>query len=284
MKFIPLTLTPMAALFAITLAVPVSGDQADRSGGAPTGNSVRVAGIVLRWIPGDRAANYKRAERLIREAAGNGAKIVSTAESFLDGYAVRDSNLSADQFRSLAEPIPDGAYFGRLRSLADELDIYLVAAISELAGEKVYNSAALIGPNGKLIGTYRKKYLWSNEEEMYSPGAVIPTFETPYGKVGIMICADRQQPAAIEELVANGAELVFAPAGGSYGAESDEIMRRRSREGNVPIVFVHPLEFLVTAADGSILTSEVDGSSLDDYFGMDDGVVRYYDLPLDPRP
>jgi predicted amidohydrolase len=284
MKPIPQTLIPLAALFAITLAAPVSGDQADRSGSASTGNSVRVAGIVLRWIPGDRAANYKRAERLIREAAGNGAQIVSTAESFLDGYAVRDSNLGADQFRSLAEPIPDGAYFGRLRRLADELDIYLVAAISELAGEKVYNSAALIGPSGKLIGTYRKKYLWSNEKEMYTAGSALPTFDTPYGRVGIMICADRQQPAAIEELVANGAELVFVPAGGGYGAESDETMRQRSREGNVPIVFVHPIEFLVTAADGSILTSEIDGSSLDDYFGMDEGVVRYYDLPLDPRP
>jgi len=284
MKSIPSTPIPIAALLAIALAGPVAADQADRSGGAPTGNSVRVAGIVLRWIPGDRAANYERAERLIREAAGNGAKIVSTAESFLDGYAVRDSNLGADRFRSLAEPIPDGAYFGRLRSLADELDIYLVAAISELAGEEVYNSAALIGPSGKLIGTYRKKYLWSNEKEMYAAGSALPAFDTAYGRVGIMICADRQQPAAIEELVANGAELVFVPAGGGYGAESDEIMRQRSREGNVPIIFVHPLEFLVTAADGSILTSEVDGSSLDDYFGMDDGVVRYYDLPLDPSP
>ena len=226
MKSIPSTSIPIAALFAITLAAPVAGDQADRSGAAPAANSVRVAGIVLRWIPGDRAANYKRAEHLIREAAGDGAKIVTTAESFLDGYAVRDQNLSAEQFRSLAEPLPNGPYFDRLRGLADELDIYLVAAISELDGEKVYNTAALIGPNGKLIGTYRKKYLWANEKEMYTAGSAFPTFDTPYGKVGMMICADRQQPAAIEGLVANGAELVFVPAGGGYGAESDEVMQQ----------------------------------------------------------
>jgi predicted amidohydrolase len=274
----------IAALLGITFAVPVGGDQADRSGSAPTGNSVRVAGIVLKWIPGDRAANYQRAERLIREAAGNGANIVSTAESFLDGYAVRDSSIGADEFRSLAEPIPNGSYMGRLRRLADELDIYLVAAISELAGDRVYNSAALIGPNGELIGTYRKKFLWGDEAEMYTAGTTFPTFDTRYGRVGIMICADRQQPAAIEELAANGAELVFVPAGGGYGAESDEIMRQRSIEGKVPIVFVHPVEFLVTAADGSILTSELDGSSLDDYDGIDAGVVGYYDLPLDPGP
>lgn len=284
MKPIALALTIVATLFAATLAVPAGGDQADRAGSVATGNSVRVAGIVLRWIPGDRAGNYKRAEHLIRQAAGNGAKIVSTTESFLDGYAVRDANLSEEQFRSLAEPIPNGPYFDRLRGLADELDIYLVAGISELDGEKVYNSAALVGPNGKLIGTYRKRYLWANEKEMYTAGTTFPVFDTPYGKIGLMICADRQQPAAIKRLVANGAELVFVPAGGGCGAESDEVMRQRSREGKVPIVIVHPLEFLVTAADGSILTSEIEGSFLDDRFGTDEGVVRYYDLPLDSRP
>jgi predicted amidohydrolase len=264
------------------MAFLVYGGETERSESAPTGNSVRVAGIVLKWIAGDRAANYERAERLIREAAGNGAKIVATPESFLDGYAIRDPSINMEQFRSLAETIPDGAYCKRLRSLADELDIYLIAAVSELDGEKVYNSAILIDPDGKLIGTYRKKFLWFDEKEKYSAGDALPAFETQYGKVGIMICSDRRQRAAIEELVDNGAELVFCPAGGGYGTENDRVVRQRSQEGKVPIVFVHPIEFLVTGPDGSILAKYLDGQSLDDVSGVDAGVVRYYDLPLDP--
>jgi predicted amidohydrolase len=241
---------------------------------------VRVAGIVLKWITGDREANFRRAEILIREAAGNGAKIVCTPESFLDGYAIRDASLTIEQLRAVAEPIPTGAYFRRLQKLADELDIYLIAGITELDAEAVYNSAALVGPDGQLIGTYRKKYLWIDEREKYSPGDSFPAFETSYGKIGMMICSDRRQEAAIRELAGNGAVIVFCPAGGGYGTANDRIVSQRSREGGVPIVFVHPVEFLVTGPDGSILVTELYGSALDDVDRSDPGVVRYYDVPL----
>jgi predicted amidohydrolase len=266
----------------MAITFPVCAGAPALSGSAPAGSSVRVAGIVLKWVPGDRAANYQRAERLIREAAGKGARIVCTPESFLDGYSIRNPNLSTEQFRSLAEPVPNGVYFGRLRHLADELDIYLIAAITELDGENVYNSAVLIGPDGKLMGTYRKKFLWIAEEEKYSAGNAFPAFETPYGKVGIMICFDRRHPAAIKELVENGAEIVFCPAGGGYGPENQGVVRQRSREGKVPIVFVHPIEFLVTGPDGSILANHLYGETLDDIGGAEAGVVRCCDLTLVP--
>src|SRR2546428_954142 len=48
--------------------------------------SVRVAGIVLKWIRADKEANFRRVEPMIREAAAHGAKIVCTTECFLDGY------------------------------------------------------------------------------------------------------------------------------------------------------------------------------------------------------
>src|SRR5262249_2482530 len=52
--------------------------------------TVRVAGIVLKWVRGDREANYRRAEPLIREAARKGARVIVTTECFLDGYAIAD--------------------------------------------------------------------------------------------------------------------------------------------------------------------------------------------------
>ena len=232
-------------------------------------------------MEGDLQANYQRAEHLIRQAAANGAQIVATPESFLDGYAVRNSELGKEQFRALAEPIPEGRYFKRLQRLADELDIHLIAAITELEGEDVFNSAVLLGPDGAHVGTYRKKYIWPGEAHLYSPGKEMAVFETPYGDVGIMICFDRMRPAAIEELVERGADLVFNPSGGSWGRKSDAIMSQRSRDGGVPIVFVHPVEFLVTAADGSVLASELHGAEVDDPAHSDAGTVATFDLSLD---
>jgi predicted amidohydrolase len=270
--------TTMILMMMPALFISACSDDSTES--APSWKSVRVAGIVLKWTAGDPEANWRHAEGLIREAASGGAKIVCTPESFLDGYAIRDSDLTTEQFRALAEPVPEGEYCRRMRRLADELDIYLIAAITELDGEKVYNSAVLIGPDGAHVGTYRKKFLWVDEEEKYSAGNAFPAFETPYGKVGMMICSDRRQPSAVEELTRNGADLVFCPAGGGYGKENDETMSRRSKEGKVPIVFVHPVRFLVTAADGSIVASDVCGLALDHTDDAEPGVVQYCDVPL----
>ncbi len=247
-------------------------------------SEVRVAGIILKWNLGDRAANCDNAERLIRQAAHHGAKIVCTTESFLDGYSIRNPDLSMTRFRDLAEAVPGGKYISKLQRLADELDIHLIAAMSERDGEKVYNAAFLLGPDGKILGRYRKRFLGRDEKAKYTAGTSFPAFATPYGKIGMMICSDRRQPESMRQLVAAGADLVFCPAGGGYGSDSDRIVAQRSKEGRVPIVFVHPIEFLVTGRNGAVLTSERFGDSLDAQPSTTPpGVVRYYDLALSPN-
>ncbi|UCC78270.1 MAG: carbon-nitrogen hydrolase family protein [Candidatus Zixiibacteriota bacterium] len=248
-------------------------------------DTVRVAGVILKWIPRDREANFRRIEPLIREAAAKGAKVICTPESFLDGYSARFPDVTAEELRSLAEEIPGGDYFSRLQKLSDELDIYLVAAITELDGEEIYNSAALIGPDGMLVGKYRKKFLWVDEVDKYTPGKAFPVFMTEFGKVGFMICSDRRWPEAIEELKKNGADFVLCPAGGGYGKKNDMIVGQRSKEGNIPIVFVHPVEFLVTGPSGKILKMSLIGNQLDgNKKDLSGGVVLFYDLPIPGEP
>ena len=89
--------------------------------------TVRVAGVVLKWVRGNKAANYRRAELVIREAAAGGAKIVCATECFLDGYAIADKSIPLDTYRALGENIPDGPYFQKLARLASELQVYLIA-------------------------------------------------------------------------------------------------------------------------------------------------------------
>lgn len=244
---------------------------------------VRVAGVILRWVPGDREANISRAEELIRQAANKGARIICTPESFLDGYSVRNPALSRDAFRALAEEIPSGRYFSRLQRISDECNVYLIVGLTERAGDTIYNSAALIGPDGVLLGKHRKNFLWYTEIDWYAAGEGFPAFATEFGRIGMMICSERREPTAIAQLVENGASIVFCLAGGGYGGESDAMVSQRSSEGHVPLVFVHPVEFLVAGRDGRILTRSVLGDELDAQPG--DGLageIRYYDLEVIP--
>ena len=180
------------------------------------------------------------------------AQIVCTTESFLDGYAIEDKTIPLAQYRELGEPIPAGPYFRKLAALADELDIHLIAGMLEADGMLRYNTAVLLGPEGQLIGKYRKQKL-GHELVRNSPGRESPVFATPFGKVSLMICADRTDPKIVGRLCSAGADFLICPSGGMFGpVENDPIVQGRSSENGIYIVFVHPVEFLVTGPDGQI--------------------------------
>jgi len=247
--------------------------------------TVRVAGIVLKWITADKERNYRRAEPLIRQAAARGAQIVITTECFLDGYAIRDKSIPIEAWRALGEQIPGGRYVRRLQRLADELGVYLAAGMVERAGRTTYNSAILIGPDGRLIGKYRKQSL-GHELVRNTPGNSSPVFDTPLAKIGLMICADRRQPHLVRRLRENGAGLILCPSGGMWGPlDNDHHLQARSRENHLPIVFVHLIEFLVTGPDGAILDRRFAGRvmSIDpDEIGTaaDEHLIALYDLSV----
>jgi len=250
--------------------------------------TVRVAGIVLKWIRGDKEANLRRIEPMIRRAAAGGAQIVSTTECFLDGYAIADKSIPLDVYRALGEPIPEGKYYRRLAALARELKIHLVAGMLEADGRHRYNTAVLIGPDGGLIGKYHKQEL-GHELVRNTPGDSSPVFETPFGRVGLMICADRRFETIVRRFCDSGADFLICPSGGMYGPKrNDPILQARSRENRIHIVFVHPAEFLVTGPDGSILDRTILGDRLlisPDEIGSekDQNQVFYYDLPIGGR-
>jgi len=247
--------------------------------------SVRVAGIVLKWIRADKEANFRRIEPMIRKAAAGGAKIVVTTECFLDGYAIADKSIALETYRALGEPIPEGRYFRRLTALADGLDIHLVAGMLEADGKERYNTAVLIGPDGRLIGKYHKQKL-EHELVRNTPGEDSPVFETPYGRVGLMICADRTEQAIVGRFVERGADFLICPSGGMFGPKrNDPIVQARSRENKIHIIFVHPAEFLVTGPDGSILERTMLGDRLliapeQEGKEADGSRIFYFELPL----
>lgn len=228
----------------------------------PPPESVRVAGIVLKWLRTDKEANYRRVEPMIREAAANGADVVVTTECFLDGYAIADKSIPLDTYRALGEPIPQGRYFRRLAALADELDIHLVAGMLEADGDLRCNTVVLLNPDGDLVGKYHKQYL-EHEIVRNTPGYASRVHDTPFGPVGLLICADRRRPELVREFHVKGARFLICSSGGMFGPKrNDPILQARSKENGVYIVFVHPAEFLVTAPDGSIASRTILGTKL----------------------
>ena len=236
-----------------------SPTQSEESDSKPT---IKVAGIVLKWVRGDKAANFQRIEPLIREAAAQGADLVCTTECFLDGYAIADKTIPLEDYRVLGEAIPTGAYFKRLANLTAELQIHLIAGMTEADGEDRYNTAVLLGPKGELLGKYRKQKL-QHESVRNQPGTGSPVFTTSLGRIGVMICADRTEPGIVKSFCASGADFLICPSGGMFGPKSnDPIVQARSRENEIYIVFVHPAEFLVTGPDGTNEACTVLGNQL----------------------
>jgi len=254
----------------------------------PTNATVRVAGLILKWVRGDKETNWRRLEPLVREAAKGGARIVVTTECFLDGYAIQDKSIPLEEYRALGEPIPAGKYFQRLAMLARELNIHLVAGLTEADGELRYNASVLIGPDGRLLGKYRKHAL-EHELVRNTPGTNAPAFKTDFGRLGMMICADRRQADLVGRIVAAGAEFLLCPSGGMFGPKSnDHFLQERSRENKVHIVFVHPCEFLVTGPDGTILSQTLLGDRLlvspaERDSELDSRKVFFFDLPITAR-
>lgn len=163
----------------------------------------------------DKAQNLKRFAELIDEAAGRGADILVLPEAGLQGYA--DFALSvgskecAEQkqyyFRE-AEPIP-GPATERIGELARRRGMFIQLGLAEraLQGNAIYNSTALVGPEG-VIGVYRKVH---NQFEFpyFSPGEELPVFPTPHGVLSSIICYDLCFPELMRTYALKGAEAVL---------------------------------------------------------------------------
>lgn len=276
-------MSTLRALAVVALVVSCSGAAAQEKRA-----TVRVAGIVLKWIRGDKEANWRRLEPLVREAARGGARIVVTTECFLDGYAIADKSIPLETYRALGEPAPGGDYCRRLAALAHELKIHLIAGLTEAERDRRYNTSLLFGPDGSLLGKYRKHAL-EHELVRNTPGDATPSFATTLGRLGIMICADRRHPDLVGRLAAGGVEFLICPSGGMFGPEkNDHFLQARSQENGVPIVFVHPCEFLVTGSDGTVLARTLLGDTLlvapaEIDTEKDSRKVCYFDLPLPTR-
>jgi len=170
--------------------------------------TVRLATVHYRpkggKTPRDNCQQY---EPFIAEAARKKADLVVLGETL----TIVGNGKKYDEAAE-AIPGPSTEYFG---NLAKAHNLYVVAGLVEREGHLVYNTAVLLGPDGQLVGKYRKTCLPRDEVDAgICPGDQYPVFKTRFGKVGLMICYDGFFPEVARELSNRGAEVIAWPVWG----------------------------------------------------------------------
>ena len=150
----------------------------------------------------------KNLERAINKLERIEADLVVLPELFSTGYQF----ISDKEVESLAESIPDGPTCQTLIKYACSKKMYMVFGIAERDGDKLFNSAVLIGPDG-YIGKYRKSHLFYEEKFFFSPGDTgFNVYDIGTARLGIMICYDWWFPEAARTLALRGADIICHPA------------------------------------------------------------------------
>ena len=221
-------------------------------------NGFIVAGLRMMPEPWNKQANFEKIERFTREAASRGAQLVITPEGFLEGYVANTGQNqpfhSREKYLAVGEAI-DGPFLARIAGLAAGLKIHLLAGFAERRDEEMFNSAALLSPQGKLLARYSKTHT-GGVEPHNTEGREFPVVQTPLGRLGTLICLDRQLPETARILAIKGAQMILVPAWGAWGEMNTVMMRTRAYENGVWVAFVHPNRVLFIDPGGKIAAQD----------------------------
>lgn len=176
-----------------------------------TDNRVKVALAQFDSELGNKTGNLQRMAQLCEQAASQGAKLICFPELATTGYR---GDLLSTQLWDLSDF--DGSETYRMFSqLASRLDITIVAGFAERGSRlgEVYNSVGVWNPGCENIsGVFRKVHAFGIEKQWFKNGDTFPVFDTPIGKIGVMICYDMGFPEVARILTLQGAELLIAPS------------------------------------------------------------------------
>lgn len=183
--------------------------------GPPPDEPVRIAVCQTLCIDSDLDGNVRRVSHAVEAAAANGATIACFPETAVLGWI-------NPQAHELATPIP-GAISDRIGALAREHGIMISIGICEKDGDALYDSAILVGADGRILHKHRKiNTLGGLMEPPYASGTIedIEVVDTPIGRVGMLICADIFIDAHVSALADANPDLVLIPFGWAASPEA----------------------------------------------------------------
>jgi nitrilase len=199
----------------------------------------------------NRSGTLAEAVTAVKEAAAHGARLVIFPEAHIPGYPAWIWRLRPGGDMALAEQLHaqllenavslDGDDLAPLYEAAQEHDVTIVCGIEERDAEfsrgTLYNTAVVIGPDGKLLNRHRK-LMPTNPERMvwgFGDGSGLKVVDTPCGRVGTLICWENYMPLARAAIYAQGVDIYVAP---TYDAGDKWIstLQHIAREGGCWVV------------------------------------------------
>jgi N-carbamoylputrescine amidase len=180
-------------------------------------------GLVQMSCSGNAASNMDKAIAGIKEAAGQGAKIVCLQELFTSLYFCDVEDY--ENFK-LAEPIP-GPSTDTLSAVAQELGVVIIASLFEKRAQGLYhNTTAVLDADGTYLGKYRKMHIPDDpayfEKFYFTPGDLgYKVFKTKFATIGVLICWDQWYPEAARLTALRGAEILFYPTAIGWATSQD---------------------------------------------------------------
>ena len=191
--------------------------------------------------------NVSNAEKLVRQAASEGAQIILIQELFESQYFCMDQK---EELFELSKPFENHPTIKKFSELAKELKVVLPVSFFEKANRAHYNSVAIIDADGSVLGKYRKSHIPDGpgyqEKFYFNPGDTgFKVWNTKYAKIGVGICWDQWFPEAARSMVLSGAELLLYPTaiGGEPeddGFDSSDMWQRamigHSASNQIPVI------------------------------------------------
>ncbi|GIR05205.1 MAG: N-carbamoylputrescine amidase [Candidatus Pelagibacterales bacterium] len=191
--------------------------------------------------------NVSNAEKLVRQAASEGAQIILIQELFESQYFCMDQK---EELFELSKPFDNHPTIKKFSLLAKELKVVLPVSFFEKANRAHYNSVAIVDADGSVLGKYRKSHIPDGpgyqEKFYFNPGDTgFKVWNTKYAKIGVGICWDQWFPEAARSMVLSGAELLLYPTaiGGEPeddGFDSSDMWQRamigHSASNQIPVI------------------------------------------------
>ncbi len=224
--------------------------------------TLAVAALQLPLGSNDEAENIAAVSSLVEEAASNGAQVILPPELFSGPYFCREER---DEFFALARPVMEHPSVLAMQTLAKRLGVAIPTSFFERDGHHYYNTLAMIGPDGEVMGTYRKSHIPDGpgyEEKFYfRPGNDgFKVWDLFGARIGIGICWDQWYPECARVLALKGAQVLFYPTAiGSEPKDADmdtSRMWRRAMVGHavsncMPVVAANRIGHEGGAEDGT---------------------------------
>ncbi|KAA6212339.1 hypothetical protein CP973_23200 [Streptomyces albofaciens JCM 4342] len=196
----------------------------------PVPTSLKTATIHFAPEEGKVDNNRARMVELAGQAAGKGAKLIVLPEMATSGY----SFFSRAEMSRAAEQVP-GKSTEALGAVARQHRAYIAFGmpVYEPDTNRYYNSAVLLGPDGRIRGVYHKRNHLIESSYNASSFEQIPSFDTEYGRMALVICSDMFNSQFPRAAAVRGADILIAPA--NVGIDTD-FVRVRTFENDFSMI------------------------------------------------